>query len=411
MTAATAPAAAARAPSVARRRRPLWLRILRIVALVVAILLVLVAVLLATAVVRRGQTVELPRPTGASPVGRVEFVLTDTARPDPFVDGATSRSLPIWLWYPSSGGTSSPAPYVSSAWAAGADTADGVFASLRQDLRSVKSSSTANAAMRGTPPVVILFPGLGLSIPDYTTLAEDLASRGYAVVGVNEPGSSGAVAYPDGHVVFGSPKGNIDPALLSNPDGWYSAAGAITTNWVADARFVVESLKATPPSVGALDFSRVSYVGHSLGGAAAFEVCHEDSSCAAAVDLDGTLWTDVRHSGLTAPGLILESTNWPDDCAGDVFCQRARADYATVKGAGNVRRFVLDGSKHLNYSDAGVRFEPLRAQVGALGSIDGTRALTITREVVASFIDNATKRSGAKPFDSAVAQFTELRER
>ena len=75
--------------------------------------------------------------------------------------------------------------------------------------------------------------------------------------------------------------------------------------WVADAAFVVETLAASPPAIGALDFDHVAYVGHSMGGAASFEACRQDARCAAAVDLDGTLWTDVRHTGLTAPSLVL----------------------------------------------------------------------------------------------------------
>jgi pimeloyl-ACP methyl ester carboxylesterase len=46
--------------------------------------------------------------------------------------------------------------------------------------------------------------------------------------------------------------------------------------------------------IGALDFDQVAYVGHSVGGAASFEACRQDSQCATAVNLDGTLWTDVR---------------------------------------------------------------------------------------------------------------------
>src|SRR5207247_7509016 len=127
-----------------------------------------------------------------------------------------------------------------------------------------------------SPPVVVLMPGLGNSIAEYTELAEDLASHGYAVVGINPTGSSQVVGFPDGHLVYGTPEGSI---AETNVDAWYATASRLVGVWVDDASFVVATLSKRPPAVGALDVSHVSYVGHSLGGNASFEVCARDPRC------------------------------------------------------------------------------------------------------------------------------------
>jgi hypothetical protein len=47
-----------------------------------------------------------------------------------------------------------------------------------------------------------------------------------------------------------------------NVDAWYVSAARVTNVWVADAKFVADTLAATAPTIGALDFTHVAYVGH-----------------------------------------------------------------------------------------------------------------------------------------------------
>jgi len=145
-------------------------------------------------------------------------------------------------------------------------------------------------------------------------------------------------------------------------------------------------------------------VGHSLGGAASFEACRQDSHCATAVDLDGTLWTDVRHTGLQVPSLILRHPN----ATCDAFCEAANTDFAQVKATGT-RLLTLQGSEHLNFSDSSVLFEPALHPLGYLGPIDGARAILITRDVLRSFLDAPMRGAPAAAFESTVGRYSELR--
>jgi dienelactone hydrolase len=354
--------------------------------------------------VARGQDRQLAMPTGASAVGRIELALTDSARIDPFASDGRPRQIGVWIWYPTAkGSAAATAPYLPKAWADAANNVNGPAGVLFQDNNAVRTNSIASAPLQGkSPPVVVLMPGLGNSIAEYSELAEDLASHGYAVVGINPTGSSSVVGFPDGHLVYGTPEGSI---METNVDAWYASASRVVGVWVDDASFVVSALAKNPPAVGALDFSRVAYVGHSLGGNASFEACARDTRCVAAVSLDGTIFSQVRRTGLKVPGLILQANN---KASCDDFCQRRKDDFKALTVTGPVQDLAITGAEHLNFSDNSVLFMPLLHAVGNLGSIDGARGVLITRDVVRAFLDQGVRGTPASTFEATIGRYGEL---
>ena len=372
--------------------------------IVVGALLVLVVVGVGASSVARMQARQLATPTGPSAVARIELALTDAARVDPFSSDGHARELAVWIWYPTAkGSAAAAAPYLPKTWADAANKVNGPASVLFQDKNAVRTNSIANAPLEGkSPPVVVLMPGLGPSIAEYSELAEDLASHGYAVVGINPAGSSQVVGFPDGHLVYATPQGSI---AETNVDAWYATASRLVGVWVDDASFVVSTLAKSPPAPGALDFSHVAYVGHSLGGNASFEVCARDPRCSVAVDLDGTIFSQVRRAGLKAPGLILQAN---DKASCDGFCQRRKDDFKAMTLTGPVRDLAIDGAEHYNFTDNAVLFGPLLRVVGQLGSIDGSRGLTITRDVVRAFLDQGIRGTPTSTFEATVAGYAEI---
>jgi dienelactone hydrolase len=362
-----------------------------------AIGLVVIAVALAAfSAVMRVQVRTMPAPTGTASVGRTELALTDTSRTDPFAADGGPRELAVWIWYPAVAGSTGPAaPYLPAAWQS---VADGGL--LAQDPNAVRTDAIAGAPMDGRPPVVMLMPGLGPVVANYTALAEDLASHGYAVVAVNPTGSD-PTAFPDGRTVPATAAGS--PSGMDVPS-WYATAERVTDVWVADLAFVAKTLAADPPAIGALDFGHVAYIGHSLGGAASFQACSDDAHCSAAVDLDGTLWTGVRRTGVRAPSLLVQAAVL-DPCVS--FCAAAAADFASVQAKGNLDRVAIGGSKHTDFTDLGLMWGPL-TRLAALGSIDSNRMTSITRTLVLSFLDEHTGRAPAGTFSAAAARYPEL---
>ena len=357
-----------------------------------------VAIFVAFSAFMRVQGVSLPAPTGPMPVGRTEIALNDTGRVDPFFTDGRTRELAVWIWYPAVEGSSgAQAPYVPAAWAPLVNKE--VPAPLSQDLTTVRTNAVENAALDGRPPAVVLMPGLSLPVASYSALAEELASHGYAVIGINPTGSTDVV-FPDGRIVGATPAGNVSETVI---DRWYESAARVADVWAADAEFVVRTLAATPSPIGTLDFEHAAYIGHSMGGAAAFEACRRDSTCGAAVDMDGTLWTDIGNSGLEAPRLLLQ-----DDQSGecDAFCQRADPDFDRVMDAENAERFAIAGSRHMNYSDVGLMWGPANALV--LGTIEADRMSVITRDLVRSFLDVHLRGLPDSTFADAGARYPEV---
>jgi hypothetical protein len=165
----------------------------------------------------------------------------------------------------------------------------------------------------------------------------------------------------------------------------------------------VRTLSAAPPEVGAFDFGHVAYIGHSMGGAAAFEACGQDATCGAAVDMDGTLWTDVRITGLEAPSLLLQDEQG-GEC--DAFCERADSDFDKVMAAENAERFAITGSRHMNYSELGLMWGPANNFV--LGPIDAERMSVITRDLARSFLDVHIRGLPVSTFEEARARYAEV---
>jgi predicted dienelactone hydrolase len=163
----------------------------------------------------RRADLRLPAPTGPLAVGRVTAVWVDTSTADTLSPVAGSkRELLLWFWYPAASGRAlSPATndYVPAQMRAAAGPSGGVLSFLTRDASKVHGHSTDNAdvsTQQRSYPVAILRGGASAGVVNYTTLAEDLASHGYIVVGIDAPYRTNIVVFPDGRVVRRTPENN-----------------------------------------------------------------------------------------------------------------------------------------------------------------------------------------------------------
>lgn len=351
------------------------------------------------AAIRAVQPVSLPAPTGPSPVGRVITEWTDHARTDPLAPrSGTPRELSAWLWYPANPGlNSAPAPYTPGAWAG--LHFDRAVAWTETGFDRVRVHAIADAPVAaGRFPVVVLEPGLGFAAPQYTTLAENLASNGYLVVGVT-PTYSANLTVLHGTPVPATDAGNPAAANADNlHEGTAQAAGdKLVDVWADDARFAAARVRTEARFAGRIDATGTVYIGHSFGGAAALQACHRDSRCAGAADLDGTQYGDVVHSGLDKPLMIIggQSSCVTGACRPGTPSDQADQNTATSLlkvSTGPVWRFRISGAEHFNFTDYGAYFLAAPAEfLVALGPIDGARGLDITDAYLRAFADHTTR--------------------
>ncbi|MET9018500.1 hypothetical protein ABZV93_00805 [Actinopolymorpha sp. NPDC004070] len=390
-----------------RRRRGRLRRVLTVALGVLLAVVVICAGYIGYVAVRSARPVTLPAPTGKYAVGRTAYDWTDAGRTDPLAPHpGSARELSVWLWYPVSRADARrghPARYAPGAWSdlhfpglvgVGESSFDRVRIHAREGVPVAK----------GRFPVVVLEPGLGFAAPQYTTLAENLAGHGYLVAGVTP-------TYSANHsVVHGRPVGATEAGNPNDLDG--SSARATTEAnrlvavWAADARFAARRVAALDRSGGGhvdlrghVGTGRVTYVGHSFGGAASLEACRTDPACAGAVDLDGKQFGPVVRVGLRAPLMLIGSENSCITGTCSTTTDNDRDDLGTARSllsasTGEEYAYAITGARHFNFTDYGAYYlaRPLRALL-ALGSGDGDRALTVQNAYLVAFLDHVAHGS------------------
>ncbi|MCI0552568.1 MAG: hypothetical protein L0287_16580, partial [Anaerolineae bacterium] len=200
------------------------------------------------------------------------------------------REVVAMVWYPVQAGTGVEAGYFPSL----SSVSDALIQSGEVEwwqvfgLRFIRSESPLDASPikdQNPFPVVILSPGNGTNIEFYSSLASEIASHGYIVVGLNHPYDIPAVELSNG---------NVAPY---DKDQWSLDADAHQTYITermkvrtADLLFALEQLEdmnSTDPFAGTMDLNSVAAAGHSLGEITASEACQADARFRACLNFDG----------------------------------------------------------------------------------------------------------------------------
>ncbi|THA86661.1 alpha/beta hydrolase [Streptomyces sp. A0592] len=321
---------------------------------------------------------ELPRPTGAFAVGRDTLHLVDRERKDPWVPTA-DRELLASLYYPALARTGSPAPYMAVAEAKALLTDRGQLGDhvTPEGVAATRTHARAGALPRpaaGRHPLIVLSPGFTMPRASLTTLAEDLASRGYVVAAVDHAYESDGTTFPGGRVL------TCKACEQVFPDG---SLHRVCDGRAQDVRFLLDRLTG-PRSAWRyswlIDAQRIGTAGHSIGGAAASAAMAADPRVDAGVNMDGTFFTPIPERGLGGrPFLMLAGdpallppdfpdTSWEDNWPRLDGWKR----WLTVTGAGHPAFTdwpVLSdgaGSPHPETPLPGIRSQQItRAYVGA----------------------------------------------
>jgi dienelactone hydrolase len=385
-------------------QRRLARRMVRPLALLTIAGAVATAALLASLWLEHRTEVSLPVPTGPFGVGRALFDwvddhAVDTLAPSP----GTKRELLVWIWYPTATRRSAAhEDYLPARVRTEVERSRGRLISgfLTRDLSRVHPHSLRGvdvSTLRPPYPVVILRAGASAEVWNYSTLAEDLASYGYVVMGFDAPYRSHVVVFPDGRVMRRLPQNNPELCLERMGEERARCADRLLRAWSADSSFVLDrlsQLSASDPSgryKGMFDTSRVGALGHSFGGAAALQFCHDDARCRAGIDIDGAPAGRVVEAALHKPFLFLLSDHSRET---DPGAAQIRADiqsiYDRLPAEGRLR-ITIRGANHFLFSDDGALLKSgfVRGVLRLLGQlrIDGPRQLAITAYCVRAFFD------------------------
>jgi predicted dienelactone hydrolase len=359
----------------------------------------------------------LPAPTGLFAVGRTTYVWNDSAHFDPMApQPGTKRELFAWIWYPAAPPQPSQAVDDYFPWRMAIERRHGApdsgpLALLTRDVSRVRTHSFRDAELspgQRSYPVVFMRAGLAALTTDYTSLAEDLASHGYVVVGFDAPYRSSVVVFPDGRVIERAAQNNLDLVSGSKEQ---QLANELVQAWSADMSYALdqlEQLNASDPSgrfLGRLDLQRVGVFGHSLGGATALQFCHDDSRCKAGIDVDGIPWGSVVREGVTQPIMFLLSDHSGDSA--DPEDKQIEANFRSIYDqvpSDRRLQITIRGADHYMFSDDGAMLKSpilMRAlrMLGIVG-IDGRRQVAVTEHYISTFFDVYLKGAPASELKS-----------
>ncbi len=332
-----------------------------------------------------GPTLYLPEPTGPCPVGTTSLCLKDVSRPDPWAAGVSARELMVSLWYPAAPSDGPRARYMTRA-ESGLLLASRGLTSVPQDvLSTVRTNAVSEATPAGRQrslPLVVLSPGFTMPRSTLTALAEDLASHGYVVAGIDHTYESDATAFPDGRVTTG-----LAREAPRSGRGEKVAAGR-----AADVSFVLGELTGAHPAwpgAALIDPSRMAMAGHSAGGAAAIAAMLADSRIRAGIDMDGATAAPIPDHGLSRPFLFLgKQSNYTPGSRGGIPGKPGpvstwERDWELLTGW--KRWLLVAGAVHASFTDMALLADQIGIDTGA--GLPGARSLDITRGYVRAFFD------------------------
>jgi predicted dienelactone hydrolase len=247
-------------------------------------------------------------------------------------------------------------------------------------LSTVETNAVSDATPAGQQrslPLVVLSPGFTSPRSTLTALAEDLASHGYVVAGIDHTYESHATAFPDGRVTT---------CLAGEARRRGSGSQEkVAAGRAADVSFVLGELTgARPawPAAGLIDPSRIAMVGHSAGGAAAIAAMLADPRIRAGIDMDGATVAPIPDHGLSRPFLFLgKQSNYTPGSGGAVTTWERDWELLT----GWKRWLVVAGAVHASFTDFGLLADQAGIDIGA--GLSGARSLDITRAYVRAFFD------------------------
>lgn len=362
---------------------------------------------------------ELPSPSGSHWVGTETHYLIAPGRGTP-LDESGDRPLAAQVWYPAAGQGGRRELYVAESEVLEVLLREGYYEQPSERVeawgRLATHSWAAVPLLRSASPLpVILFShGLGLLRSSYTAILEGLASRGVVVIAISHPHggisrtAAGSVLSLKDDAAIGD-----DPAVIAS----YEAA------WAADLTFALDWLSqggsriVTPSSI---DLERVAAIGHSLGGAAAYEACRTDPRIKACVNMDGFSFGPVRLEGVGAPALYLKSSPVYSD-QDHAARGRTRRDWEEMvssirpqlteplrHASSRPAYFVeVKGTGHMSFSDAPFLMPDALNRFGGV-YLPAERTLELTLTTIGRFLDKHLLERHAPPLDEALEELREL---
>lgn len=379
-----------------------------------------------------------PHPTGPYAIGTLTYHWIDASRSEAFgAHPQDRRELMVQIWYPAAAGSSSRrAPYMQDA-----DAVTSAFARIHhlpafvfRHFKYITTNAAPSAPVAGARaeyPVLLFLEGVTGFRQMNTYQVEELASHGYVVAAIDQPGAAAAIVFPDGRQVAGMTlaqvHASIDSSYMPDPSaprqiGRVPTGIELIRYFAQDAVFALDQLAALNQSdpnrilSGKLDLRHAGAFGVSLGGIVVAQACRLEPRLRACLMMDAPMPVDVVISGLQQPSMWItrnaedmrlerqQAGGWSET---EILAHHTsmRAVYQSLPGAGY---FVqVPGMFHANFTDVPA-WSPWTTQMQLAGLIDGHRAHDIVNAYSLAFFDKHLSDQKAGQLDVPAALYPEV---
>lgn len=269
----------------------------------------------------------LPAPSGKYGVSRISYDWADRSRVEPTAKiPGDHREIVVYVWYPTDkdrkDGRAEYLPGVDAIANSREVNATKEFwgeAWPQVSLGKIKIDTSEAAPLpKGKErfPLIVFSPALGVNSTSYTTLIQEVVSRGYIVAAIEPTFEAPAVAFSDGRVIGlsenatgrqQSPEGDTKEKFLKRLHDFDLAH---FDKWAGDIRLTIDQITELNASdkddgqfFGRIDLTKIAAWGHAFGGRAAAHACQLDSRIKACLDHDG--------SGAEGPIFPYENASMP----------------------------------------------------------------------------------------------------
>ena len=385
----------------------------------------------------------IPPLTGAHAVGTLTYHWIDATRSEALAaDPRIRRELMVQVWYPAQSTASGrraaympDAGQVTAAFARIHHLPAFVFGHQRYVSTHATTAAPVNSHLPSFPVLLYLEGATGFRQMS-TFQIEDLASHGYIVVAIDQPGAAATVVFPDGHQAAGLDlaqfQATVRPSYMPRlgalprdstpiPPGLMRQGGGLVAYLAKDVVFTLDRLadlnRADPNGIltGKLNLQRVGVFGVSLGGIVVGEACLGEPRIHACLVMDAPMSTDVVRAGLRRPTMWItrdaatmrlerkRAGGWPE-VEIEAHLKSMRAAYDGLTGPGYFVR--VPGMFHSNFTDIAI-WTPLASLLGLAGPIDPQRAHRIVNAYSLAFFDRHLSGLRVELLDGSSAQYPE----
>lgn len=343
----------------------------------------------------------LPQPTGPYHVGVIKHTIEYFNPNDPLAPNNISTAFLATIFYPTSQKPEGePKPYLNpetaafyeETWNYTSGTLGSITSTVQKDAPFLKGS-----VGKSSHPTILFGPGGGgPPVEGNTILLSELASYGYAIIGLDHPFEQPFLRYPNGTGVIGA---DID----------YNNAELITTIYntrLVDNNVFLERLPELVRELKApFNITHIGALGYSLGGAAAMGSMYDHSHLVSGLNLDGSLFgrPNSTASDVKRPVLLLASQGHSGE--GEIHDSSWTTFLAWQTGY--VRELSITGTTHHDFCDD-TFWKTIEGTDPTTGPIDGNRQVRILNTFVKAFFDFTLLGRNSSILDAPSPEWPEI---